>query len=395
MKRIPAGLTRTIAAVVVAAVVLGAVAFFLLGGSSTRKVTAYFSSGVGVYPGTPLKMLGVDVGQVTKVTPQGSAVKIEMSYDAKYKVPANAIAVIVANSLVSDRYLQLAPAYRGGPVMPDKATIPIQRTASPAELDDIYSALNQLSTALGPQGANKTGALSTLVDVASANLDGNGRGLGQSIQQLSKAAQTLANGRTDLFGTVKNLQVFTAALQSSDAQVRNFQNLLAQVAGDLADERGDLGAALKDLSAALSDVSRFVNDNSDKVHRDLVGLKDITGVLVKQKSAINESLAVGPVTLANVVHAYQENIGVIPTRGNLSSITDPVNLCGLFQSGGLLGTGNLLGPLTPTIASTCKTLLGSLPGGAPQLPSGVSPSALNSLLTSLLGGGGGLIGVTG
>ncbi len=395
MKRLPARLTRIIAAGVVLAVVIGAALFLLLGGTSTRKVTAYFSSGVGVYPGTPLKILGVQVGQVTKVTPRGDSVKIEMEYDSKYKVPADAISVIVANSLVSDRYLQLAPAYSGGPAMPDGASIPLQRTASPAELDDIYGALNQLSVALGPNGANKTGALSTLVDVAAANLDGNGKALGDSIRQLSKATQTLANGRTDLFGTVKNLQAFTAALQSSDAQVRKFQDLLAQVAGDLADERADLGAALKNLGVALDDVARFVRDNSGKIHRDLVGLKDVTGVLVKQKAAVNETLAVGPVALANLVHAYQENLGVIPTRGNLSSLTDPANLCQLFQSGGLLGPGNLLGPQTPTIASTCKSLLGSLGAKAPQLPGGLSSSALNQLLTSLLDGGGGLIGATG
>ena len=142
-----------------------------------------------------------------------------MEYDSKYSVPSNAIAVIVANSLVSDRFLQLAPAYTGhGPTLPDGAKLGVKRTAYPAELDDIYSALSKLSVALGPKGANKTGALNDLVNVSAANLQGQRRDLGNSITKLSAAARTLANGRGDLFATVRNLQTFTKALADSDAR---------------------------------------------------------------------------------------------------------------------------------------------------------------------------------
>ncbi len=45
-------------------------------------------------------------------------------------------------------------------------------------------------------------------------------------------------------------------------------------------------------------------------------------MLVKQKASLNETLAVAPVALANIVHAYQPDIGVIATRSNLASLTD-------------------------------------------------------------------------
>ena len=251
MARLSANLTRIVAAVVVLAILIGVGAYALFGGGGTKTVTANFASAVGVYPGTPVKILGVPVGEVSKVSPHGDSVAIELTYDSKYKVPANAVSLIVANSLVSDRYIQLAPAYDGtGATLPDGAKIPLARTASPAELDDIYGALDKLSVALGPNGSNKTGSLSTFLKVASANLDGNGAALGNSITALSQAATTLSNGREDLFGTVKNLQAFTQALSDSDAQVRHFEQQLAQVAGDLADERADLGSALHNLTVA-------------------------------------------------------------------------------------------------------------------------------------------------
>jgi virulence factor Mce-like protein len=394
-KALANNLTRIVAGAVVLAVLIGVGAYLIFGGGGTKKVTASFASAVGVYPGTPVKILGVQVGQVSKVSPKGGSVAIEMSYDSKYKVPANAVSLIVANSLVSDRYIQLAPAYGGsGPVLKSGAKIPLSRTASPAELDDIYGALDKLSVALGPNGANKTGSLSTFLKVAAANLNGNGAALGNSITQLSKAAETLSDGREDLFGTVKNLQAFTKALSDSDSQVRHFEQQLAQVAGDLANERADLGSALHNLTTALDSVATFVKANAGKVHTDLDGLKVITSILVKQKSSLNETLSIAPVALANIVHAYDETLGTIGTRSNISSLTDPAQLCELFDVGGLLAAGkNLLGPLTSTIASTCKTVLAKAPSGSlPQL----NPAAVQQLLGQLLGGSlGGLIPVGG
>ena len=55
-----------------------------------------------------------------------ATVDVSMEYDSKYKLPKNAIAVIVANSLVSDRFIQLAPAYNGAAAtLADDATIPV------------------------------------------------------------------------------------------------------------------------------------------------------------------------------------------------------------------------------------------------------------------------------
>lgn len=408
--KIAQNLTRVVVGAVVLAIAIGAGVYFLARGPAPKKVVAEFTSGVGIYPQTPVDILGVQVGQVTKVTPAGDHVKIEMEYDAKYDVPADAVAVTVANSLVSNRYIQLAPAYSGkGAIMASGTSIPLNRTASPAELDDIYGALDKLSVALGPNGANKDGALNALVKVAAANLDGNGAALGQSLQDLSGAVKTLADGRDDLFGTVKNLNAFTKALSDSDAQVRHFEEQLAVVSQELVAERSNLATALKQLGTALDTVAKFVKDNAGKVHTDLVGLEDVTKILIKQKGSLNETLAIAPVALANIVHAYQDDLGVLATRNNLSSVFDPSQVCQLLDLSGLLGDSpalgdlgkivntvtNVLGPLTKQIAQTCSQVVKSLPSASKlQLPAGLTPEALNSLLNGLLSGlpTGGLIG---
>ena len=388
MAGLPKNLTRGIVIAVVLAVVVGVGAYFLFGGSDTKKLTAQFDSAVGVYSGTPVKILGVDVGEVTSVHPSAGYVTVGLEYDSKYKVPSNAVVVVVANSLVSDRYLQLSwPTPKSKTLIADGATIPKDRTSGPAELDDIYAALNQLSVALGPKGANKDGALSEFIKVSEANLKGNGAALGNSITALSKAMTTLANGRDDLFGTVRNLQSLTSALADSDTQIKHFEEQLAQVSGDLASERSELGEALHNLGGALDKVATFVKDNQDKVHVDLDGLKTISGILVKEQGSLEETLAVAPVALANIVHAYQPNIGAIATRGNLASLFDPVNVCQVLNIGGYLKpVTSLLPPtLLKPVIDTCTKVLKNLPSGSKL---NLDPATIKKLLDGLSGGGG-------
>jgi phospholipid/cholesterol/gamma-HCH transport system substrate-binding protein len=369
---------RVVTGVVVLAIV-AVVSVYLFVGGSSKKVTAYFASGVGVYPGTPVKILGIQVGKVTKVTPQGGSVRIEMSYGDKYKLPQNANAFLVANSLVSDRFVQLAPAYTNGPQMPSDASIPLERTASPAELDDIYSALNQLSISLGPKGANRNGALSTIINVGAANLKGNGKAFSDSIKNLSAAAKTLSDGSGDLFSTVTHLRTFADALNQSDTQVRHFQQMLAQVSGQLAGEREDLGAALHNLTIALHDVANFIHTNANALHEDIGGLKSFTSVLTREQASLNEILAVAPLALSNLAHGYQEATGTLGTRSNLANLTDPSlfpqQICDLLDAaaGSSLGQ-QLLGGLLGQITDACKAVTAT--SSLSQLTQNLVPSGV-------------------
>ena len=96
--------------VVAVIVAVGVWYFVLQAAHRTKKVTARFNTAIGIYAGTPVRILGVNVGEVTGVKPKGDYVEVDMTYDSKYKLPTNAGAVEVANSLVSDRYIQLTPA---------------------------------------------------------------------------------------------------------------------------------------------------------------------------------------------------------------------------------------------------------------------------------------------
>jgi phospholipid/cholesterol/gamma-HCH transport system substrate-binding protein len=303
-------------------VVAFALWWFTMGPSGT-KITAYFGKAVGVYAGSEVKVLGVGVGRIDSVTPQGDRVRVEMTVDDGIEVPQNAQAVVVAPSLVSDRYVQLTPAYESGPLMKSGTVIPLDRTATPVELDDLTNSVNDLATALGPNGANKNGALSNVLDTAAANLSGNGELFNQTIQQLSAAAETLSDSRGDLFTTVDNLNTFTTMLAQSDAQVRTFNDQLADVSGYLADDRDDLGTALNSLGIALTEVQGFIANNKDMISTNIANLTGVTQALVDQRAALAEVLDVAPLAMSNFLNTYDAASASFAIRGNLNELTYP------------------------------------------------------------------------
>ncbi|MFJ9961178.1 MCE family protein [Streptomyces avermitilis] len=360
-------------AVVTALALVATLTYVLWPRSESVHVTAYFPRTVGIYPGSDVRVLGVRIGEVEKITPEGDRVRVELKYDEGRRVPADSKAAIINSSVVSDRYVQLLPVYRKGPVLQNGAVIPETRTAVPVELDRVFGSLHTTADALGPQGANKDGSLSRLLGVSADNLDGQGENLNRTVEDLSQAVTTLSDGRKDLFGTVRNLQVFTAALSADDKSVRSFNTGLAEVAGQLAGERKDLADALKNLGTALGDVSAFVKNNKKSLNSNVKGLSKVTKVLVTQRAALAELLDVAPTGLSNLNNAYNPSAGTLDTRNNAQQAQDPAALlCSVLKTTGDEGGKN----------PDCKELK-KLFDSLPKVPQG---SAVTGTVDRTLGG---------
>jgi phospholipid/cholesterol/gamma-HCH transport system substrate-binding protein len=358
--------TRVVAAAIVVAVL--AVGLVAVWPQQDRVgATAYFPRTVSLYPGSDVRILGIKVGEVEKVTPAGRSVRVEFWWDSEHKVPADAKAVIAAPSIVADRYIQLTPAYKGGSVMADGAQIPMDRTAVPLELDQIYQSLNDLSVALGPKGANDRGALSRLLDVSARNLNGQGAKLNQTITDVSTLTQTLAGNSNQLFATIRQLQTFVSALAANDQLVRQFNTNFSTVSQTLAGERQDLSKALSSLAVALGEVSTFVKDNRALVRTTVKGATQISQILVNEKDAVAEVLDNAPLGLGNLARVYNPQFGTLDQRINLAQLDDPADfICSLLlQAKQPLSTCSALKPVFD--------LLPKLPQFPPAVP-GVAPS---------------------
>ncbi|MEV7430144.1 MCE family protein [Nocardioides sp. NPDC092400] len=294
----------------------------VLGGSETKTLVAKFPRAISIYEGSDVRVLGVPVGEVESVEPTGTSVEVTMRYDGDVKLPTDADAVIVAPSIVGDRYIQLTPAYDGGDTLADGTVLDVGRTEVPIELDDIYSSLDDLTVALGPNGANREGALTDLLEVTAENFGGEGAKLNQTIKDFGRFSTTLDDNKEELFGSLGELEGFIGTLARNDKTVRDFNQSLGSVSTVLAGEREELTAALRNLSVALGQVGDFVKTNRESLGRNITGLNRVAKVLVKQRTALDETLANAPLALNNLALAYNPQAGTLDTNANIGNIAD-------------------------------------------------------------------------
>jgi virulence factor Mce-like protein len=309
--------------------------FAMFRSAPSKTVTAHFPRSVSLYEGSDVRVLGVAVGKVDQVTPSGTEVVVTMHYDANVKIPEDAKAVIIAPSIVGDRFVQLTPVYeKGNPVLADGAQLSTDNTSVPLELDEIYSSLDELNVALGPNGANRKGALTDLLETTAANFGGEGKQFHQTILNFSKLSKTLDDNKDELFGSTAELENFVNTIATNDSTVRQFNKSLSDVSDLLAGERQELAASLKNLSIGLGHVARFVKDNKAVLSRDIKGINRVAKVLVRQRAALDETLSAAPIALNNLALTYNPQAGTLDTNSNLpeSFEQDPSALLCSFLS---------------------------------------------------------------
>lgn len=333
-----------------------------------KRVTAHFDRAVSVYEGTDVRVLGVTVGSVTEVTPEGASVRVEMEYDGEVDLPADATAAIVTPTLVADRFVQLTPVWvEGDPVMDDGADISVETTMVPVELDRIYASLRDLAITLGPNGVNADGTLNRLVSAGADALEGQGAAGNAMLRNLADAATTFGNSRGDLFATVEELARFTSTLADNDRLVRAFMADLADVSRQLSDERVELQRTLAAVADTVGRVRGFVRGNREALVTDVRKLSRVVRVIASERDSLDEALSVAPVAMGNLFLAFNTESGSVGSRIGISGNLFDADgfLCAIVQQSGLPAVSKDL---------TCQILAALLEPAENQLPT-IPPAA--------------------
>src|SRR5271156_3682038 len=320
---------RNVTIVALVAVLIGGAYVLFSGGGGGRKIIGYFTSAVGLYPGDQVRILGVPVGKIDAIEPGPSDVKITMSVSDDVKIPKDAKAVIISPNLVSARFIQLTPAYSGGATLPQGGSIDLARTAVPVEWDEVKQALTQLAVQLGPTSESMQGPLGAAINQAANTLDGNGESFHNALQELSQVAGRLGDSRSDIFGTVKNLQVLVNALSASNEQIVQFAGNVASVSQVLADSSRHLDNTLGTLNKALSDIRGFLHENNSTLIDTVSKLNDFAQTLSDQSDNIEQVLHVAGPGIANFYNIYDPAQGPLYGLLSIPEFANPVQfICG-------------------------------------------------------------------
>jgi phospholipid/cholesterol/gamma-HCH transport system substrate-binding protein len=329
---------------IVAALVLAYLGLQLYKKLTTNTVVAYFPVANAIYNGDKVEIMGVKVGAIDKVEPAGDKMKVTFHYSNKYKVPADAQAVILNPTLVASRLIQLEPPYKGGPVLADNAVIPEERTQVPTEWDELRNTITNVISKLGPTKEQPKGPFGDVIEAYANGLAGKGKQINTTFNDLSRALTALNQGRGDFFAVVRSLALFVNALHADDQKFVALNKNLAQFTNNLTGTDHDLSNAIQQFDGLLSTVRPFLDKNADVLTHDINQLADTTNTLVQPDplNGLETGLHVLPTALANANLIYHpahsaivgQPAGVLGTQG----FANPMEfICSAIQAGSRLG----------------------------------------------------------
>lgn len=237
------------------------------GDAGPRTHTAQFSRAIQLFPGSPVRVLGVDVGLVTDLRPTLDGVEVEFTIDdPDIQIPADVEAAIVPASLLGERYVQLFPAYEGGATLENGATIPISRTGVPSEPDELLRSLQDYLGALDPE------VVSEFVHNAAVALDGTGTALNELIHRAARVLATLSAKRDDLATIVVQFDRLSRALSTRQAAIGRLIHSYNAVAGTVVTNRSAVEGTIEGLNEMSAELAALLIEHRDPLNQDIDAL---------------------------------------------------------------------------------------------------------------------------
>ena len=264
-------------AVIVAAALLFYLAFAGLPGGPNHELTLAFRSADGVMESTPVRIAGVDVGQVTKVEPGpgGTAFVTADIEDHGLPVHEDARAKLRPRTFLEGNFfIDLEPGSPGAPELGDGGEIPITRTATPVQFyeilrtlkDDVRESLRGGIRSLGralaggaPEALNETipllgPALGDTSLTAEALRGGRRHDLSGAIRATARLSTALAGQRPALESLVSDFARVAAALADRDAELSRSVALLPRVLEEAEPSLGAIDAAVPETRALIAEL---------------------------------------------------------------------------------------------------------------------------------------------
>lgn len=318
------------------------------------RVTAQFQDAVGLYTGNGVSVLGMDVGKVTSITPKGGYVEVQLAIDARVDIPADAEAVTVSNSVLTDRHVELTPAYRGGPKLKSGDVISLDRTRTPVEFERTLAMMHKLGSALRGDDHNQ-GPLGEFVALGSQITVGNGPDIKATLGRLSEAlevgADKGAHSKKTIQAIIANVAELSEAASRNDAALREFGSYIHQLSDILAAENLGAGKTGAKINRLLAETSRLLEGNQDRLRDAFSGVRTVATTLTDNERDLSEILDVGPLFVDNFYNVIDDKAGSLrahllvgKTLFNSQFGKEICNLMGLRQLACATGTLQDYGP---------------------------------------------------
>jgi phospholipid/cholesterol/gamma-HCH transport system substrate-binding protein len=327
-------------------------------GDDPYPLTIEFADVLELVPQSLVKVNDVTVGTVTgiRISSEYTAL-VDVTINGDVAIPADATARVAQTSLLGEKYVAIEPNRGAGAAparIPDGAMIPLARTDTAAEVEQVLGALSMLLNGGG------VAQIRTIAVEFNAALDGNEDEVRALMRDLDVLVGGLDERRSEITRALDELNRLSSVLRERRGRIDTALDDIAPGLRELERQRGDLVDLLRSLDR-LSDVAvDVIHRSQDDVVDDLELLRPVLRKLADSGDDLPKSL---------------ELIGTIPfTNDALEGFAgDYANLYVRVDAD--------LGPLLATLLSSAP------PVGLPLAPAGAPgpPGAASELLAPLQG----------
>lgn len=261
----------------------------------TSGYTAMFTDASGLHVGDDVRISGVKVGQVDRITVEGDGeaglAGVHFEVSSAYQLPGLATATVRYRNLVGQRYLALGTDVATGAPLPAGGVIPPQRTQPALDLTVLFNGFKPLFQALDPQQANQLSF--EIIQV----FQGEGGTINSLLTHTASVTSAIAERDQVVGQVIDNLNQVLDTINGHGPQLSTLIDQTQQLVTGLAQQRRPIGDAVSAL-ADLTDVTAgLVQDARPALKDDIAGLGRLSATLADSGELLDQLLQKLPVNL--------------------------------------------------------------------------------------------------
>jgi phospholipid/cholesterol/gamma-HCH transport system substrate-binding protein len=250
-----------------------------------KTYNAVFSNASGLKGGNFVRIAGVEVGKVKKVTVRDDAtVNVQFTADNTVTLTEGTRAAIRYQNLVGDRFMSLEEGAGGIKALEAGQTIPLDRTEPAVDIDALIGGFKPLLRALDPDQANALTA--QLIE----SLQGQGPTISSLLAQTASLTNTLAD-RDQLIGDViNNLNVLLGTLGDESKQFDSALDSVSQLVAGLAQRKEDITTGIANIDAATGSIVDLLSRARPPLQNTVHQIDRAAGIMVADHEYLEKTL---------------------------------------------------------------------------------------------------------
>jgi phospholipid/cholesterol/gamma-HCH transport system substrate-binding protein len=211
--------------------------------SHPYKVTATFRDGAGILANNEVLMNGTKIGRIQTVSADKGQAKVEMVIENGNGLPIynNSSAMVRIKNLLGETYVEINRGKPDSGSMPDGGSIPVDRTLTPVQIDEVLAVLD-------PQSRQR---LQLLINGAGDALAGQG-------SNLNDQAHIVNSLFTSLNGPAAELKIRQGQLEDIVLELQRFYDMLAKQRDTVRQEFGTWAQVMAQEAAQESAIKGTV-----------------------------------------------------------------------------------------------------------------------------------------